>query len=194
MVRFACAIRLLHPLIPELAEMNTHEPRPIRQAGYMLLEVLVSVVIFSVGVLGLTAMQAISIKNDGAAKYRSEASALANELIGRMWADDRTPAQTVAGTSLLQTNYQGGPQTPSVADGPQYSAWLARIRAELPGVDATAGTLPRVTVVPVNVSNPFDPAKGKNLVTVDVRWHMPGDNNPDGTPVVHSYVAVAEIK
>jgi type IV pilus assembly protein PilV len=55
--------------------------------GSVLLEALVGILIFSIGILALVAMQAESIRNTTEAKYRNDASYLANQIIGRMWAD-----------------------------------------------------------------------------------------------------------
>jgi len=53
----------------------------------MLLEALIGILIFSVGILALIGMQATAMRATIDAKYRSEASFLANEVIGRMWVD-----------------------------------------------------------------------------------------------------------
>lgn len=153
----------------------------------MLLEVLVSMLIFSVGVLGIIALQAASIKNEGASRYRTDASLLADELIGDMWADDRTPPGLAGDPYPLQVNYQGGPQNPPVDDGAGYSAWLQQVRQRLPGVTDN-NTLPTVTVTYRNQSIPFDPLRGKSQVTVIMRWQLPGDSE------VHNHVVVTEIK
>ncbi|MEO8132864.1 MAG: type IV pilus modification protein PilV [Betaproteobacteria bacterium] len=57
------------------------------QSGAMLLEALIAILIFSLGILAIIGLQAQSIRNSSEAKYRSDASYLANQLIGRMWAD-----------------------------------------------------------------------------------------------------------
>jgi len=57
------------------------------QAGAMLLEALIAILIFSLGILAIIGLQAQSIRNTSEAKYRSDASYLGNQLIGRMWAD-----------------------------------------------------------------------------------------------------------
>lgn len=162
--------------------MNAAQSRSLRLTrGYALLEVLVSLVIFSVGVLGVAAMQAVSLKGVGAAKYRTEASILADQLIGMMWADDRTPAVVEGGTSALQTNFQGDAGT----GGPSYAAWLSSVNALLPGA---ASYPPTVVVTPMNASVPFEANKGKNRVNITVRWQLPGESE------VHNYVAVTDIK
>ena len=53
----------------------------------MLIEVLVSVLLFSVGVLALVGLQANMNQTQGAAKVRTDASYLATELTGLMWSD-----------------------------------------------------------------------------------------------------------
>ncbi|MBE2258907.1 MAG: hypothetical protein H6942_14460 [Candidatus Accumulibacter sp.] len=124
-------------MMNRLNDLNA-PPRPIReQAGVMLLEALIAILVFSLGILSLVALQATSIKLVGDAKYRTDATLLANRLIGQMW---------VSGGDLatLQTNFQTG--------GGAYNAWLAEVQGAegLPGVVAAAtgvtSTLPTVTV------------------------------------------------
>jgi type IV pilus assembly protein PilV len=55
----------------------------------MLLEALISIAIFSIGVLGLIGLQAAAIKNADDARQRAVAAFYGNQLISRMWADDR---------------------------------------------------------------------------------------------------------
>lgn len=53
----------------------------------MLLEVLVSVLIFSFGVLALVGLQGSMTRAQTEAELRAEASFLANEALGLMWGD-----------------------------------------------------------------------------------------------------------
>lgn len=57
------------------------------QAGVMLLEAMIGILIFSIGILALIGMQGAAIRNTTDARYRSEASFLANQIIGQMWVD-----------------------------------------------------------------------------------------------------------
>lgn len=57
------------------------------QQGIVLLEALIALLIFSVGILALVGLQAAMIKNTSDNKYRADASFLAQERIGRMWAN-----------------------------------------------------------------------------------------------------------
>ena len=145
--------------------------KPLRgQAGSMLLEAFIAILIFSMGILAIVGMQASAIKNSTEAKYRSEASLLANQLIGKMWVSNRNPA-------TLQTNFQGGAGT----DGPMYTdwhtSWCTSTAPVLPACDAY---VPTVSV---------NPASG--LVTVTVFWKGP---NEAASAAAHNYRVIAQIR
>jgi type IV pilus assembly protein PilV len=59
---------------------------PSNQRGMMLLEVLIAILIFSIGVLGMVKMQAISTANSVNSEDRATAALLANDLISEIWA------------------------------------------------------------------------------------------------------------
>lgn len=140
------------------------------QTGVMLLEALIAILVFALGVLALVGLQTLSLKQSGDAKYRADAVLLANELIGQMWVTDRSFA-------TLNGQFTAG--------GAAYQAWLGRITANntLPGVAANP---PVVQVVPVGASVP-----PSNRVTVTLSWKAP--NEPAGDPV-RSVTVVAEMK
>jgi Tfp pilus assembly protein PilV len=94
------------------------------QRGSVLLEGLISILIFSFGILALVGMQAAAIKSTSEAKYRTDASFLANQLIGQMWVDDK---------GTLQTKYQTG--------GSGYGTWKTQVEATLPGASTNAPTV-----------------------------------------------------
>lgn len=58
-----------------------------RQRGSILIEGLVSVLIFSIGILALMGMQSVAIKNASQAKYRNDAALLANQIFSQMMVD-----------------------------------------------------------------------------------------------------------
>ena len=148
-----------------MLNMNPNRKLPGKQTGFMLLEGLIAILIFSMGILAIVGLQGASIKASSDAKYRASASLLANELIGEMWVSNRAPA-------AMQTNFQGGSGT----DGANYTAWLARVEATLPGV---AANVPTVTV---NTTN--------SLVTINLYWKLP--NEPQ-LSAPHHYIAIAQI-
>lgn len=58
-----------------------------RIQGIALIEVLISVLLLSLGIIALVGLQAAMNKNTTQTKLRGEASFLANQLIGQMWVD-----------------------------------------------------------------------------------------------------------
>ena len=88
----------------------------------MLIEVLVSVLLFSVGVLALVGLQANMNQAQGAAKVRTDASYLASELTGLMWSDpDHLDSYTDTGCGAYA----------------RCQAWKDKVTRSLPGGSAT---------------------------------------------------------
>lgn len=52
-----------------------------------MIETMIAILIFSMGVLGIVGLQAAMIKNTANSKYRIEASYIVQQRIGQMWAD-----------------------------------------------------------------------------------------------------------
>lgn len=136
----------------------------------MLLEALIAILIFSIGVLGIVKLQAASIQQASAAEYRVVASMMANDVISQMWASDKTPA-------TLKSNFETG--TP-------YTAWRSKVIASgLPGVSATLNA-PTVSITSVAAGGTGGTAS--NQATVTVFWKAPQDTT------AHSFTAIAQIK
>ena len=55
------------------------------QAGMLLIEVMIAVLIFSFGLLGLVGLQVVSTQNSTDAEERTRASMLANDIVSVMW-------------------------------------------------------------------------------------------------------------
>lgn len=55
------------------------------QSGMMLLEALIGILIFTIGILALIAMQARAVSTLADAQYRVEAIALSNRLLSQIW-------------------------------------------------------------------------------------------------------------
>ncbi|MBA3624309.1 MAG: pilus assembly protein PilV [Methylibium sp.] len=67
---------------------KTSRPRPIHaQAGVVLIEALVAMLIFVIGVLGVVGLQASMTRAQTSANFRGDASYLATQLVGTMWGD-----------------------------------------------------------------------------------------------------------
>ena len=71
------------------------------QRGMMLVEGMIAILIFSFGILAIIGTQAVAIKQTTDAKYRVDASFLANQSIGAMWTDkDDLAAHAVTNEAL----------------------------------------------------------------------------------------------
>ena len=57
------------------------------QAGAILLEALIAILIFSFGILAITGLQGAMVKNTTDSNYRAEASYVVQQQVGRMWAN-----------------------------------------------------------------------------------------------------------
>lgn len=55
------------------------------QQGVALLESMIAIVIFSMGILALAGLQSVLVKNTSNAKYRAEATFIAQQRLGLMW-------------------------------------------------------------------------------------------------------------
>ena len=69
--------------------------RPPSSAGFALIEVLISLLLFSIGVLGMVGMQAKATGYAVDAENRSRAAQLASELVASMWAEQTTSPSTL---------------------------------------------------------------------------------------------------
>jgi type IV pilus assembly protein PilV len=77
------------------------------QGGVMLLEALVAILIFTLGVIAVMGMQAVSISQVSQAKYRTDASYLANQITGAMWTDQPNLANYATAGSAVRATWDG---------------------------------------------------------------------------------------
>lgn len=84
-----------------------------RAAGFTLIEVLVSLLIFSFGVLGAVGMQAKAARFSTEASERDRAALLANELAATMWAQRTTSPDLTAWRARLADDGPNGFGLPS---------------------------------------------------------------------------------
>lgn len=119
-----------------------------KQRGVMLIEALIGLLIFMLGILALIGMQGIAMQYTIDAKFRSEASFLTNQIIGTMWVDR-------ANIGAYDTSFGTGTT--------QRTAWISSVQETLPG--ATAGNAPTIAI------------SGRQA-TVTVSWQRPGDSAP----------------
>lgn len=145
-----------------------------QQSGVMLIEALIAILIFSLGILGVVGLQATALSVSRDAHYRADAALLANELVGLMFTSNRTGTVLEAnfrGTAgFISTKDRDDPdrcQTDNPAtDGSMYCLWFNnRVIDSLPGADIVP---PQVVVTPGAAGN-------ASTASITVRWRAPSD-------------------
>jgi len=150
---------------------RTHSSMGALQRGVMLIEALVAIMIFSIGILAVVGMQGVAIKDVTAAKYRSEAAYLAQQLISQMWTDNG---------NIGQYAYAGSPTVP-----PKIAEWVAKVQTTLP--DSVANP-PLITLTN---QLPSAAAPVGATVQITLRWRLPEEIS-QGLPA-HNFTVIAFV-
>lgn len=171
-----------------MKDFNGINSQITRQSGFSMIEVLISIVIASIGLLGLAGMQVTGLKNNQSAYQNSQATVLAYDLADRMRDNDielvdDTETITWYLTSfmtLTDANKQpdcgvtSGCSIDLLAENDLYE-WNAALAEALPGAVATITVMDEVTCLGE------DPSAEDNIYTITICWD---DNNldPDDDP------------
>jgi type IV pilus assembly protein PilV len=118
------------------------------QQGVALIEALIAILIFAFGVLGIVGLQVSMTRAQSSAKFRGDASFLANELIGTMWGDLKNFAQYDTASGKCDAYAR-------------CTDWKSKVSTTLPG--GTIEVKPWVG----------DPKDGD--VDIKVSWSVPGE-------------------
>ena len=155
------------------ADMTT--PREA-QRGFFLIEAMVAILIFALGILGLVAMGGTAVSSQSDAQYRTDASSLADAIASQiaLGVDRTTAANKAASLAAFAHNpggvncaFAGGP----TAD-PAVLALANRAQAILPG--ATAAYQQII----------IDAPGSYNRVEITLCWKTASDNVPRRHTVV----------
>jgi len=149
-------------------------PSPKSQMGSSLLEALFAMLIFSIGVLALVGLQAVSIRNVIEAKHRSDASYMANQIISQMWVDRsnlNAYAHYESGTSCT---FSG-----SASANANVVGWITQVGGVLPGTAATKTQIQVTT-----------PSADTRQVRVTVCWQSPREI---AAGTFHNFATTAQI-
>jgi len=139
---------------------SVRHPRAMRRrgTGFSLLEVLVALLVTSVGLLGLAALQLVSLKQNHGAYLRSQATFLAHDMVERMRSNRQ---QAISGAYDVGFGGSGG----SGLAAADLAQWQALVDALLPSGDGAVSV---------------DAARG--LAIVSVRWDdSRGDTGAENT-------------
>jgi len=137
-----------------------------RQRGFTLIEILITVVLISVGLLGIAALQLTTLRSNQEAYVRSQASVLSADILDRMRAN-----ATAARNGQYVVGYNGTGDATTRA-GRDLEAWQAVIDTTLPGGnDVAAGRIEQTA--------------GTNIFTITIQWQERAtgvDGTADGGP------------
>ena len=135
------------------------------QKGVMLLEALIAILIFSVGILAVVGMLTTAVKTVNDSKIRSDASFLTDQLMSQVWVD--------AGNSASYA-WDGTGTAPA-----RLTAWYANVTSRLPN----AVNKPPVVTVTGSSANGA-------TVQITVYWQMPEEAADN---VWHNHTALASV-
>ncbi len=156
---------------------------PRRQQGVMLLEALIGILIFSVGILAMVGMQAAAFSASADAKNRAEAAAFANQIISDIWmgVDRSSDANLLTSLNNFQLNTGGSDCgfSGGATDGTNavLADWVSAVTNASTGLLGATATMQQVIVSAADL----------NRVTVTVCWQTPQDTRSRKHQVI-SYV------
>lgn len=141
------------------------------QQGVMLLEALIGILIFSVGILAMVGMQAAAFSASADAKSRAEAAAFANQIISDIWmgVDRSSDANLITSLNNFQLNTGGSDCAFSggAVDGTNtiLTGWVSAVTNTSTGLIGATATMQQVLVSTADM----------NRVTVTICWKSPQD-------------------
>lgn len=135
------------------------------QKGSLLIETLVSLLLFSIGIVSIVSMQAASVSYAGDAKYRSDAAFFAEQIVGMMWADQRSNLMSYAHNASGSVCAFSGTASSNIA----VANWIGS--SDTPGTIASAlpGTINAYHQIKIDTGN---------KVKVVICWKTPKDASP----------------
>jgi type IV pilus assembly protein PilV len=141
-------------------------PPPQRQRGISMVELLVSLLIFSFGMLGLAGLQTRTLSFNQSSLYRSQATALGDDVLDRMRADRQNAVAGLWDTALT-TNAAG--VTGSELYKTDLKLWKQSVEALLPSgkgsVGVDSGTVTVIITWDDSRSDRDDPTQSWKTVT-----------------------------
>ncbi len=142
-----------------------------KNKGFTLLEVLVSLLILAIGLLGLAALQTRGVKYNHDAYGRSQGTLLANQMMDMLRANPTNVAAYVTGRRFGVT--AGGCTPTSPAPANELLCWFDAIQSSLSAGDAQV----------------VQQGATATLYDVTIYWHERGGRNPTTQATCESIAA-----
>ncbi|MEQ8494458.1 MAG: type IV pilus modification protein PilV [Gammaproteobacteria bacterium] len=111
--------------------MSARRSQPVRARGFSMVETLVALFVLAVGVLGVTALQATSLRGGSSSHQRSQAVLIAYDLMDRLRAN-RSAALNGDYNRAVDDDLPSGDGAPPLADD-DLAEWFNTRLGLLPG-------------------------------------------------------------
>jgi len=154
-----------------------------RSRGFTMVEVMVSVIIFSIGLIGVARLQVVAKQSNYDAVQRVTATSVAQDLVARMRANSSALSTYVENDGALQINYNDATSEPTCNAGTCSDEQLAahdlwEIEQDMIGMieqdasDNPVGglTLPTLCISAVDDAGNVLDDGGSGIYTVAVAW------------------------
>jgi type IV pilus assembly protein PilV len=105
--------------------MKIYSHGRFNQSGVILLESLIAILIFSIGILALVGLQAVMVGNTTEAKYRSEANLIVQKRVAEIWANPANAAAMTEGDPTDPLNSPGFDISKQLPGGVRYTMQLS---------------------------------------------------------------------
>ena len=154
--------------------------RPSRLRGFTLLEVLIALVILSIGLLGIAALQGVGLRSSHGAYLSSQASLLAYDIADRIRAN---PGMIALGGSIATTDGDCGLDVSGMdlADADRIE-WSCSVQTLLPQGSGSVSRVPSTVIT------------GASTVTIDLSWQdRQAEEDAEGNVIPWEYQLVIEL-
>jgi type IV pilus assembly protein PilV len=153
-----------------------------RQRGFFLIEAMVAILIFALGILGLVAMGGTAVSSQSDAQYRTEASSIADAIAGEIALGIDRSSEANKAATLGAFAHQTNPP-PSTTPAPCAFAGTPIDGTVKPGVAALLNRAANLAVAPglpgataANQQIFIDAAGNFNRVVITLCWKTASDN------------------
>lgn len=162
-----------HAQVLKAMKSATAHKQRAGQGGFFLIEALIALLIFSLGILGMVGMGGAAISAQSDAQYRTEAANWANEIAMQIALNvDRTNLAVSLPEFAHQPvdggycTFGGSASTQGVVTG-----WVDKVSGAVPGTPGLPGASNVSQQIQVDVS-----AGAHNKVTVTICWQPPSSS------------------
>ncbi len=143
------------------------------QSGMVIIEVLIAILIFSLGVLGMVGINALAVSSQSDAQYRADANKFATDIINQMWVGVDRSTTTTLSDSLVAFKHQASGATCAfngdASESDVVTHWVGTVLSPGTGLPGATAAMQQIDVADTG-------SGGINEVTVTLCWQAPTDN------------------